>query len=306
MAVVGAEDTRLTRRLWTRHGIETPLVSFHAHSPPSRSGELVARLEAGEDVALVTDAGTPLVSDPGEGLVAAWAARGGRVVPVPGPSAVLAALVASGIPAPRWGFEGFLPRRGSERRERLAADRGRRARDRPVRVAGTDGCDAAGPGGGLWRRAGGRRVPRAHEAARGGRVAVRWPSWRRGPRIERSRARSRSWSREPRPTSRRRRRPATSPRPAPASMRLVRGGMARSQAAKQVAVRDRPAPPRAFPPRGLTTRLRLKSQWDSASRPRVGRAACRGASDRTLRPPSRRSDCGFAAQRGDSVERKWP
>jgi 16S rRNA (cytidine1402-2'-O)-methyltransferase len=68
----------------------------------------------------VTDAGTPLVSDPGEGLVGAWAARGGTVVPIPGPSAVLAALVASGIPAPRWAFEGFLPRKGGERRERLA------------------------------------------------------------------------------------------------------------------------------------------------------------------------------------------
>jgi 16S rRNA (cytidine1402-2'-O)-methyltransferase len=120
VAIVAAEDTRLTRRLWTRHGIETALVSFHAHSPPSRTGELVGRLEAGDDVALVTDAGTPLISDPGEDLVIVWAARGGRIVPVPGPSAVLAALVASGIRAPRWGFEGFLPRRGSERRERLA------------------------------------------------------------------------------------------------------------------------------------------------------------------------------------------
>jgi 16S rRNA (cytidine1402-2'-O)-methyltransferase len=120
VAVVAAEDTRMTMRLWARHGIETPLLSYHAHSPASRLEALVARLEGGEDVALVTDAGTPLVSDPGEGLVAAWAAVGGRVVPLPGASAVLAALVASGIPAPRWGFEGFLPRRGSERRERLA------------------------------------------------------------------------------------------------------------------------------------------------------------------------------------------
>ncbi|MFN8620969.1 MAG: 16S rRNA (cytidine(1402)-2'-O)-methyltransferase [Chloroflexota bacterium] len=119
-AVVAAEDTRLTLRLWARHGITTHLVSYHAQSAPAREAELLARLAAGEDVALVTDAGTPLVSDPGEGLVGAWAARGGRVVPIPGPSAVLAALVASAIPAPRWAFEGFLPRKGGERRARLA------------------------------------------------------------------------------------------------------------------------------------------------------------------------------------------
>ncbi len=120
VAVVAAEDTRLTRRLWARHGIGTPLVSFHAHSDSARTRELLARLAAGDDVALVTDAGTPLVSDPGDDLVARWVAEGGTVVPIPGPSAVLAALVASGITAPRWSFEGFLPRKGRERRERLA------------------------------------------------------------------------------------------------------------------------------------------------------------------------------------------
>jgi 16S rRNA (cytidine1402-2'-O)-methyltransferase len=118
--LVAAEDTRLTRRLWARHEIGTHLVSYHARSGPGRQEELLAHLRSGADLALVTDAGTPLVSDPGEGLVAAWAAEGGRVVPVPGASAVLAALVASGIAAPRWGFEGFLPRSGRERRERLA------------------------------------------------------------------------------------------------------------------------------------------------------------------------------------------
>ncbi|HEY7599001.1 MAG TPA: 16S rRNA (cytidine(1402)-2'-O)-methyltransferase, partial [Candidatus Limnocylindrales bacterium] len=120
VALVAAEDTRLTRRLWARHGIETRLVSFHARSGEGRRDELLARLAAGDDVALVTDAGTPLVSDPGADLVAAWLAVGGRVVPVPGASAVLAALVAAGLPAARWSFEGFLPRRGRERRERLA------------------------------------------------------------------------------------------------------------------------------------------------------------------------------------------
>ncbi|MGC8633458.1 MAG: 16S rRNA (cytidine(1402)-2'-O)-methyltransferase [Candidatus Limnocylindrales bacterium] len=120
VALVAAEDTRMTRRLWARHEISTRLVSYHARNAARREPELLEQLDRGLDLALVTDAGTPLVSDPGEGLVARWAAAGGRVVPVPGPSAVLAALVASGIPAPRWTFEGFLPRSGRERRERLA------------------------------------------------------------------------------------------------------------------------------------------------------------------------------------------
>lgn len=120
VALVAAEDTRVTRKLWARYDIETPLRSYHAHSDDRRTQELLARLEAGDDIALVTDAGTPLVSDPGDVLVSAWVARGGAVIPVPGASAVLAALVASGIAGPRWGFEGFLPRKGRERRERLA------------------------------------------------------------------------------------------------------------------------------------------------------------------------------------------
>lgn len=117
--LVAAEDTRHTRRLWTRHGIETRLTSYHARSTPARREELLRHLEGGSDLALVTDAGTPLVSDPGAELVGAWAGRGGRVVPIPGASAVLAALVASGLPSARWAFEGFLPRRGSERRSRI-------------------------------------------------------------------------------------------------------------------------------------------------------------------------------------------
>jgi 16S rRNA (cytidine1402-2'-O)-methyltransferase len=118
--LVAAEDTRMTRRLFARHQVTTHLVSYHARNAVARSPELLARLRAGDDLALVTDAGTPLVSDPGGELVAAWAAEGGAVVPIPGPSAVLAALVASGVAGPRWAFEGFLPRSGRERRERLA------------------------------------------------------------------------------------------------------------------------------------------------------------------------------------------
>lgn len=141
VAVVAAEDTRVTRKLWTRFGIETPLVSYHAHSDDRRTAELVQRLETGDDVALVTDAGTPLVSDPGAVLVGAWIAQGGTVVPIPGASAVLAALVASGLPAARWGFEGFLPRKGRERKERLARiaadDRATVLYEAHGRVAGT-------------------------------------------------------------------------------------------------------------------------------------------------------------------------
>jgi 16S rRNA (cytidine1402-2'-O)-methyltransferase len=119
--LIAAEDTRVTRRLLDRYGIGTRTTSYHARSGPGRERELLAHLAAGEDLALVTDAGTPVVSDPGEGLVAAWAAQGGPVVAVPGASAVLAAVAASGVAGPRWGFEGFLPRAGRERRDRLAA-----------------------------------------------------------------------------------------------------------------------------------------------------------------------------------------
>nr|MBA2557318.1 rRNA (cytidine-2'-O-)-methyltransferase [Chloroflexota bacterium] len=80
--LVAAEDTRLTRRLWARHGISTRLLSYHARSPQGRTEQLLEHLASGADLALVTDAGTPLVSDPGEGLVAGWAARGGRVIPI--------------------------------------------------------------------------------------------------------------------------------------------------------------------------------------------------------------------------------
>jgi 16S rRNA (cytidine1402-2'-O)-methyltransferase len=118
--LVAAEDTRLTRRLFARYEITTHLVSYHARSGPARELELLEHLRTGHDLALVTDAGTPLVSDPGAELAGAWAAEGGAVVPIPGASAVLAALVASGLVAPRWTFEGFLPRSGRERRERLA------------------------------------------------------------------------------------------------------------------------------------------------------------------------------------------
>jgi 16S rRNA (cytidine1402-2'-O)-methyltransferase len=139
--LIAAEDTRLTRRLLDRHEIEARMVSYHARSGPRRLEELLDRLRGGEDVALVTDAGTPGVSDPGGELVAAWASEGGIVVPIPGPSAALAALVASGVAGPRWSFEGFLPRTGRDRRERLARiaadERATLVYEAPGRVAAT-------------------------------------------------------------------------------------------------------------------------------------------------------------------------
>jgi 16S rRNA (cytidine1402-2'-O)-methyltransferase len=118
--LIAAEDTRISRRLLDRHGVTARVVSFHARNAAGRLPGLVGHLRAGSDLAVITDAGTPGVSDPGEELVRAWAAEGGVVVPVPGASAVLAAVAASGVAGARWSFEGFLPRSGRERRDRLA------------------------------------------------------------------------------------------------------------------------------------------------------------------------------------------
>ncbi len=139
--LVAAEDTRVTRRLLDRYEVAARTVSYHAQSGHARERELLAHLAAGQDLALVTDAGTPAVSDPGDGLVAAWAAAGGAVVPIPGASSVLAAVAGSGVAGPRWSFEGFLPRSGRERRVRLGAiasdERGAVLFEGPNRVAAT-------------------------------------------------------------------------------------------------------------------------------------------------------------------------
>jgi 16S rRNA (cytidine1402-2'-O)-methyltransferase len=120
VGVVAAEDTRRARVLLGHIGSRARLVSYHAHSPATRRDALIARLERGEDVALVTDGGTPAVSDPGAELVATALARDLPVVSVPGPSAVHAALCVSGLSADRYTFLGFPPRRGVERQRILA------------------------------------------------------------------------------------------------------------------------------------------------------------------------------------------
>jgi 16S rRNA (cytidine1402-2'-O)-methyltransferase len=120
-SAVAAEDTRHSGRLLRELGLERPLVSLHEHNERARIAELIARLAAGERIALVSDAGTPLVSDPGYLLVAAAVAAGITVTPVPGPSAAIAALSASGLPCDRFCFEGFLPARAAARRQRLAS-----------------------------------------------------------------------------------------------------------------------------------------------------------------------------------------
>ena len=123
--LVLAEDTRRTRTLLTRHDVAKRPRSLHAHNEAQRSREVLEVLASGSSVALVSDAGTPLVSDPGERLVAAAIEAGHAVVPVPGPSAVLSALVASGLPAAPFLFLGFLPRRSGEREALLARIRDR-------------------------------------------------------------------------------------------------------------------------------------------------------------------------------------
>lgn len=114
-----AEDTRHTRHLLDRYEIATPMIAYHEHNEARTTPGLVARLAAGESFALVTDAGTPLVSDPGSRLVRAAVDAGVTIVPIPGASAMLAALVASGLALDRFTFFGFLTRAGSERREAL-------------------------------------------------------------------------------------------------------------------------------------------------------------------------------------------
>jgi len=119
--LIAAEDTRHTSQMLTRFGIDTPLMSLHEHNEESRTSQLIVRLVSGENIALVSDAGTPLVSDPGFALVRSAIESKLRVVSVPGPCAAIAALTVSGLPTDRFVFEGFLPAKAAQRRERLIA-----------------------------------------------------------------------------------------------------------------------------------------------------------------------------------------
>ncbi len=118
---IAAEDTRQTQKLLAHLGVHTPMISLHEHNEADRAERLVAQLLTGESIALVSDAGTPLISDPGYRLVRAVRQAGIEVVAIPGPSSVTAALSIAGLPTNRFFFEGFLPARGQARRERLKA-----------------------------------------------------------------------------------------------------------------------------------------------------------------------------------------
>ncbi|NMZ68626.1 16S rRNA (cytidine(1402)-2'-O)-methyltransferase [Pseudomonas peli] len=119
VALIAAEDTRHSARLMQHFGIGTPLVACHEHNERDQGGRFLARLLAGDDVALISDAGTPLISDPGYHLVRQARAAGIAVVPVPGACALIAALSAAGLPSDRFIFEGFLPAKAAGRRARL-------------------------------------------------------------------------------------------------------------------------------------------------------------------------------------------
>jgi len=138
-SVVACEDTRRTRVLLDRHGIAAKLVSYHEHNERGRAAELVERMARGEVVALVSDAGMPLVSDPGHVLVGACIAAGVPVEVLPGPSAALVALVASGLPSATWRFAGFLPRKAGELRPVFAREETTVAYESPHRVAASLG-----------------------------------------------------------------------------------------------------------------------------------------------------------------------
>lgn len=172
--LVVAEDTRHTAPLLTWAGVSTPLRSHHQHNEARETPWLVARLTAGDSIAIVSDAGTPCLSDPGERLVAAAVAAGVPVVPVPGASALLAALVVSGLPTVPFSFLGFLPRSGRERAEALATAAALPHTvvlyEAPPRVDNTlAALDAAGAG--ARRAVVARELTKLHEECRRGTVA---------------------------------------------------------------------------------------------------------------------------------------
>ena len=186
--VIACEDTRQTRKLLAHLGVRGRLVSYHEANEPGRAAELAERIAAGERVALVSDAGMPAVSDPGHDLVGACLELGLEVEVVPGPSAVLAALVVSGLPTDRFCFEGFLPRKASARARRLEELAGERRTmvlfEAPHRVlASLDAMiEAFGPGRPCALA---RELTKVHEQVLRGTLAeVRRRLGEQGPRGE--------------------------------------------------------------------------------------------------------------------------
>jgi 16S rRNA (cytidine1402-2'-O)-methyltransferase len=166
--LIACEDTRRTGTLLKRYGVDGRLVSYHEHNERARTEELVARMREGATVALVSDAGMPLVSDPGLILVQACAAAGLGVEVLPGPSAVLSALVASALPAEHWRFVGFLPRRRAELETVLATPETLIAFESPKRLAATLGV--------LAERDGAREVAVCRELTKLHEEVVRGPA----------------------------------------------------------------------------------------------------------------------------------
>jgi 16S rRNA (cytidine1402-2'-O)-methyltransferase len=183
--VIACEDTRKTGRLLAHAGItDKRLLAVHDHNEASQTGSILTLLDRGRNVAVVTDAGTPGISDPGGRLAAAVAAAGGEVTVVPGPSALVAALVVSGLSTARFIFEGFLPRKGSDRSERLAALAGEQRTmilyEAPHRLAATlsDLVDRCGP---LRQVAVIRELTKLHEEVWRGTLAGALDRARAGP-----------------------------------------------------------------------------------------------------------------------------
>jgi 16S rRNA (cytidine1402-2'-O)-methyltransferase len=184
VATILAEDTRHSRHLLERYGITTPVAAYHEHNEARATPRLIERLQAGESLALISDAGTPLLSDPGARLVAAAAEAGIPVVPIPGASALLAALVASGLNPSRFTFFGFLPRKGGERAEVLAEIGALRhlavVYEAPGRVADTLG-DLAGAGAAARQAVVARELTKQFEEVRRGTVAELAAYYRESP-----------------------------------------------------------------------------------------------------------------------------
>jgi 16S rRNA (cytidine1402-2'-O)-methyltransferase len=174
VSAILAEDTRHTRHLLDRYEIDTPLVAYHEHNEARATPRLVDRLRSGESLALVSDAGTPLLSDPGARLVRAAIDAGVHVSPVPGASALLAALVASGVEAERFTFFGFLARKGPERRaaidEVVALRHAAVLYEAPARVGATL-AELADAGAGDREAVVARELTKQYEELRRGTVA---------------------------------------------------------------------------------------------------------------------------------------